>query len=106
MPTVPGRVHGPASIGIPAGVKVAAVRAGSPQPRPAGVAARTAGLASVLQVVEPGAASSAPPPSSSAIISPLPGLTARASGVLASAASSGLRADQACPPSLVWISGE
>lgn len=85
---------------------MAAVRAFGPQRRPTGVAARAAGLTSVLQVVESGEASSAPPPSSSAGISPLPDLTARGSGTLASAASSGLREDQACPPSLVWISGE
>src|SRR5271170_7674855 len=41
MPTAPGRVQVPESTGRPAEVKVAAVRACSPQRRPAGVAART-----------------------------------------------------------------
>ena len=91
---------------MPERVKAAAVRARSPQRRPAGVAARAAGLASVLHVVAPGAASSAGPLSSSASSCPPPGLTASASGALASAAPSGFREDQACPPSLVSISGE
>src|SRR5215469_15243094 len=103
MPATPGRAQPAASIGVPDTPKAAAVSPVTPQPRPAGVAARARAVDRRVHAVP--VPSLAPPPLVSAMRRP-PGPAASASGALARPGLTGPDGDQVAPPSLVAASGE
>src|SRR5215469_8299855 len=103
MPATPGRAQPAASIGVPDTPKAAAVSPVTPQPRPAGVAARARAVDRRVHAVP--VPSLAPPPLVSAMRRP-PGPAASASGALARPGLTGPDGDQVAPSSLVAASGE
>src|SRR5450755_3354872 len=105
MPTVPGRLQSPATIGKPVPPNATAVRPIRPQDLPAGVAASALTLDRGVHAVPAAEPSSALPPVVSAIRRP-PGPAARAPGAAARPGFTGPAADQLAPSSLVTASGE
>ncbi len=105
MPTIPGLLQLPASIGTFDRAKVAAVRPVSPQSCPAGVAIIARTLARRVHVFPVFAPSSAVPPLVSAMSWP-PEPEASASGASARPGVTGPAADQLTPSLLVAASGE
>src|ERR1035441_5640159 len=104
IPTVPGRVHCPASSGTPVELNAAAVSRASPHARPAGDAATERSLARLAQVAPACAATWASPRRVSAIRRP-PGAPANASGELARLAESSPPCDQCAPSSRLALNG-
>ncbi len=105
MPTVPGRLQSPASIGKPELPNVAPVRPVRPQDLPAGVVASAPVLDRGVHAVPAPLPSSTLPSVVSAMRRP-PGPAARASGAAARPGFTGPAGDQLLPSSLVTASGE